>query len=308
MSIASRSLFIFFAFIIAGGASEAKAGETIRVVTSFSVLGDLVKNVGGDRVDVTTLVGPNGDVHVYEPTPAAARTVGEAGVVFVNGLGLEGWMDRLIKASGYKGAVAVASNGVTPRKIEDAEHDGGAKGGRMFIDPHAWQDIRNGMLYVDNIAQALGSADPAGTATYKANADAYKAKLVELDKWVRSQFFAIPRQKRRMVTTHDAFGYFGAAYEVSILTTTGLSTESEPSAGEVKKLIRQIKKEKVTAVFLENVTDPRMIEQIAKESGATVGGELFSDALSKPDGPASTYIDMFENNVTKILTAMRKGL
>jgi len=308
MSIVSRALVIFFAFIVAGGASEVKAERTLKVITSFSVLGDLVKNIGDDRVDVTTLVGPDGDVHVYEPTPATAKAVGEAGLVVVNGLGLEGWMDRLIKASGYKGVVAVASKGVKPREMEEEEHEGVAKGSRMVTDPHAWQDIRNGMLYVDNIAQALSSADPAGAATYKANAEAYKAKLIALDKWVRSEFSAIPRQKRRMITTHDAFGYFGAAYGVTILAPMGLSTESEPSAGKVKKLIQQIKKEKITAVFVENVSDPRMIEQIARESGVTVGGELFSDALSKPDGPASTYIDMFKNNVTKIVPAMEKGL
>ena len=268
----------------------------------------MVKAIGSDKVDVAILVGPNGDVHVFEPTPATAKEVGEADLVIVNGLGLEGWIDRLIKTSGYKGMVAVASKGVKPRKMENEEHEAGGKGGRLVTDPHAWQDIRNGLLYVDNITKALSSADPASAAIYKANADAYKAKLIELDKWVKSEFSVIPRPKRRMITSHDAFGYFGAAYGVSILSPMGVSTESEPSAGEVKNLIRQIKKEKITAVFVENVTDPRMIEQIAKESGVTVGGELFSDALSEPNGPASTYIDMFKNNVAKIVAAMKKGV
>ena len=308
MSIAARVFVMFVACIVAGYGSEAEAGKTVKVVTSFSVLGDIVKNIGGDRVDVTTLVGPNGDVHVFEPTPAAAKAVYEADLAIVNGLGLEGWVDRLIKTSGYKGMVAVASKGVKPREMEDEEHGSGGKSDRTVTDPHAWQDIRNGVLYVDNILEALSSSDPSSAAAFKANAEAYKAKLIELDKWVRSEFSGIPVQNRRMITTHDAFGYFGAAYGVSSLAPMGISTESEPSAGDVKKLIRQIKKEKITAVFLENVSDPRMIEAIAKESGVTLGGELFSDALSKPDGPASTYVDMFKNNVSKIVAAMKNGL
>jgi zinc/manganese transport system substrate-binding protein len=308
MSIITRIIILCLAFIVAGYGSEARARKSIKVIASFSILGDMVKNVGGDRVDVITLVGPNGDVHVFEPTPATAREVSEADLIVVNGLGLEGWIDRLIKASGYKGMVAVASRGVRPRQMEEGEHEGGGKRGRLVIDPHAWQDIRNGILYVDNIAEALDSVDPAGASTYKANADAYRSKLIELDKWVRSELSGVPRQKRSMITTHDAFGYFGAAYGVRILSPMGVSTESEPSAGEVKKLIRQIKKEKITAVFMENVADPRMIRQIAEESGVMLGGELFSDALSKPGGPASTYIDMFKNNVTKIVSAMKRGL
>jgi zinc/manganese transport system substrate-binding protein len=308
MSIITRIIILCLAFIVAGYGSEARARKSIKVIASFSILGDMVKNVGGDRVDVITLVGPNGDVHVFEPTPATAREVSEADLIVVNGLGLEGWIDRLIKASGYKGMVAVASRGVRPRQMEEGEHEGGGKRGRLVIDPHAWQDIRNGSLYVDNIAEALDSVDPAGASTYKANADAYRSKLIELDKWVRSELSGVPRQKRSMITTHDAFGYFGAAYGVRILSPMGVSTESEPSAGEVKKLIRQIKKEKITAVFMENVADPRMIRQIAEESGVMLGGELFSDALSKPGGPASTYIDMFKNNVTKIVSAMKRGL
>lgn len=283
--------------------SPAKAEKQIKIVTSFSVLGDIVRNIGGDRVSVTILVGPDGDVHTYEPTPASARAVNEADLVIVNGLGLEGWMDRLIKASGYKGPIVVASTGVTPRKMKDEE-----KGGRIVTDPHAWQDLDNGMIYVDNIAKALASADPEGAAAYGTQAMAYAAKLSELKAWVKTEFAAVPEQKRRMITSHDAFGYFGGAYGIEILAPMGLSTESEPSAGEVKTLIQQIKKENITAVFIENISDPRLIRQISKESGVTVGGELYSDALSKPEGPAPTYIDMFRNNVPKIVAAMKKGL
>ncbi len=301
MSTAARILIVVCALFITN--TTAQAQKTIRVIASFSILGDMVKNIGGDRVEVSTLVGPDGDVHAYEPTPAAAKAVSQADLVVVNGLGLEGWVDRLIKASGYVGTVAVASTGVKPREMKGEEKDG-----RSMIDPHSWQDLDYGILYVKNIAQALTAVDPAGAETYTALARAYTAKLVALNTWVKSEFSAIPRQKRRMLTTHDAFGYLAGAYGIDILSPMGLSTESEPSAGEVMTLIRQIKQENITAVFVENISDPRMIQQIARESKVTVGGELYSDALSKPDGPAPTYVDMFKNNITKIVAAMKKGL
>jgi zinc/manganese transport system substrate-binding protein len=301
MSATKKILVVVCALLMMCGIASAE--KTIKVVASFSILSDMVRNIGGDRVDVTTLVGADGDVHAYEPTPAAAKAVSEADLVVVSGLGLEGWLDRLIKASGYKGMVVVASTGVKSRKMK-REGDNG----QIVADPHAWQDIENGRLYVDNIAKALISVDPAGAGAYKALADDYSEKLDKLNTWVKSEFSTIPEQKRRMITSHDAFGYLGDAYGIDILSPMGLSTESEPSAGEVKNLIRQIKKEKISAVFVENISDPRMIGQIARESGVTVGGELYSDALSKPDGPAPTYLDMFKNNVTKIVAAIKKGL
>jgi zinc/manganese transport system substrate-binding protein len=301
MMQAIQILFILCALLLTNGVTRAE--KTVKVVASFSILGDMVKNIGGDRVDVTTLVGADGDVHAYEPKPAAAKIVGEADLVIMSGLGLEGWVDRLIKASGYKGVVVIASTGIKPRKMKD-DH----KRGQVVTDPHAWQDIENGRLYVDNITRALISVDPLGAETYQAQADTYSRKLIDLNTWVKSELSAIPEKKRRMITSHDAFGYLGDAYGIDILSPMGPSTESEPSAGEVKKLIRQIKNERITAVFIENISDPRMIGQIARESDVTVGGELYSDALSKPDGPAPTYIGMFKNNVTKIVTAMKKGL
>jgi zinc/manganese transport system substrate-binding protein len=298
MSTTFRIIIIFFSILILS--SSAGAEKTVKVITSFSILADMVKNIGGERVQVTTLVGADGDVHAYEPTPAAAKSVSEADLVVVNGLGLEGWVDRLIKASGYRGRVVVASSGIKPRNMKEESKNGGPT-----IDPHAWQDLENGRIYADTIAKALTSVDPAGATAYTAYADAYSRRLIELNTWVKAEFSAIPEGKRRMLTSHDAFGYLSGAYGIEILSPMGLSTESEPSAGEVMKLIRQIKKEKITAVFVENISDPRMIEQIARESGVIVGGELYSDALSKPEGPASTYIDMFRNNVTKIVAAMK---
>lgn len=305
-----RGVALCLALLSIGTLTADSVESKVKVIASFSILGDMVKNVGGDRVEVITLVGPNGDAHVFEPTPANAKAVSRAGLVVINGLGLEGWMERLIKTSGYRGPVVVATTGITPREMTNAEqeeHDLGARH-KHKIDPHAWQNLANGLIFVDNIAAGLSKVDPAGAPVYKANADVYKAKLAGLNTWVQTEFASIPKPQRRMITSHDAFGYLGAAYDITILSPMGVSTESEPSAGGVAKLIRQIRQEKITAVFIENVSDPRLVEQIGKESGVALGGEIFSDALSKPEGPAPTYIDMFRNNVAKIVAAMRKGL
>jgi zinc/manganese transport system substrate-binding protein len=304
-----QGLVLCLALFVSIAVTEARAEKKVKVIASSSIIGDMVKNVGGNRVEVTTLVGPNGDAHVYEPTPADAKAVSAADLVIVNGLGLEGWMDRLIETSGYKGPVVVASQGITPREMtkeHETEHEGDKH--RSKIDPHAWQNLANGQIYVANIAKALSSVEPAGASFYKANTEAYNTRLTDLDKWVKAEFSSIPEPKRRMITSHDAFGYLEAAYGVTILSPMGVSTESEPSAGGVAKLINQIRKEKITAVFIENVSDPRLVKQIGKESGVSLGGEIYSDALSKPGGPAPTYIDMFKNNVTKMVAAMRKGL
>jgi len=306
----TRILMLLSALCLAVGATAARAEKKVKVIASFSILGDMAQNVGGDRVEVTSLVGPNGDAHVYQPTPAAAKAVSRANLVVVNGLGFEGWMDRLIQTSGYQGRLVVASKGIKPREMtqdEEEEHKHGARHAHK-IDPHAWQNLSNGLVYVDNIAQGLTAADPAGAAVYQAHAEAYKAKLSELDKWVKEEFSGIPQAKRRMITSHDALGYLGAAYGITILSPMGFSTESEAAAGDIARLIKLIRKEKITAVFIENVSNPRLMEQVGKESGATLGGELYSDALSKPGEPAATYLDMFKNNVTKIVAAMRKGL
>jgi len=290
-------------FSVATGAAEKK----LSLVATFTILADMARNVGGDLVEVKSLVGANGDVHAFEPTPADAKGLSQASLVVANGLGLEGWVDRLIKTSGYKGTVCVASNGAKLRDMDKAkENDSQSHGHKEVSDPHAWQDLANGRVYVINIAAALVAADPANADTYRKNAEAYNAKLSELDAWAKAEFATIPTPLRRMITSHDALGYFGAAYGIEIHSPMSFSTESEPSAGQVAKLIRQIRKDKISAVFIENVTDPRLLEQIAKESGARLGGELYSDALSKPTGPAATYIDMFKNNVGSVVGAMRK--
>ena len=271
-------------------------GAEVNAVASFSILGDMVARVGGDRVAVTTIVGPNADTHVYEPKPSDAAAVAGADIFFVNGLGFEGWMDRFVQSTGYSGQLVVASDGVATHEMDED--------GETVTDPHAWQSLSNGVLYVQNIAKGLCAADAAGCATYTANADAYAAELTTLDATVREQLEAVPPEQRKVITTHDAFGYFAEAYGVTFLAPEGISTDAEPSAADVAKLITQIKSEGVRALFVENMSDPRLVQQIADETGVTLGGELYADALSLPDGPAPTYLDMFRHNVGLLIPAM----
>ena len=260
----------------------------------------MVREVGGDRVEVITLVGPDGDAHVYEPTPTDARNLASASILFTNGLGFEGWMDRLERSSGFKGKVVVASNGVKPRTM--IEEEGGKP--ETITDPHAWQDLANGKLYVANIRDALIAVDPAGKATYEANAAKYLDEIAAEETNVKAAIAALPEARKKIITSHDAFGYFGAAYGLEIIAPEGVSTESEASAQDVAKIIRQIKAEKIPAVFIENITDHRLLDQIASETGAKVGGTLYSDALSGPDGPAPTYLGMFRHNIGALAAAL----
>jgi zinc/manganese transport system substrate-binding protein len=296
LALAAATLLFWQMTAAPASAQEQPKQGKLNVVATFSILADFVKNVGGDRVDVKALVGPNGDAHVYQPTPSDAKTLGDARLVLVNGLGFEGWMGRLVKASGTKAAMVTATKGVKPRKMEE---DGHAE-----ADPHAWQSVPNAKIYVANIRDALVAADPAGKSAYEANAAAYLAKLDALDAEVKAAVAAIPADRRKIITTHDAFGYFGAAYGVAFIAPQGVSTESEVSARDVAKIITQIRKQKIPAVFLENVTDERLLRRIGEESGARVGGTLYSDALTDEKGPAPTYIDMMRHNVKQLAEAL----
>lgn len=287
-------------------AQEAKA--KLSVMASFSIIADLVRQVGGERVDVTSFVGPDGDAHVYQPSAADAKRLASAKLVVVNGLGFEGWIDRLIKASGTKAPVTIASRGVNPLKLDGDDHGHGsakpAAAAGPPADPHAWQNVANASIYVANIRDALVAADPDGAATYAANAAAYTGRLTALDADVRAASARIPADRKRIITSHDAFGYFAAAYGLTFIAPQGVSTEAEASAKDVARIIRQIRAEKIPAVFLENVSDPRLIDRITRETGAKIGGRLYSDALSAPDGPAGTYIDMMRNNIRELSAAL----
>ncbi|WP_432721258.1 metal ABC transporter substrate-binding protein [Jeongeupia wiesaeckerbachi] len=280
----------------------ARAAEPLPVVASFSILGDLVRNVGGDRVKVTTLVGADGDAHVYQPTPADVGTLSKSRAFFVNGLGFEGWMKRLTASSKYKGTVVTVSDGIKPRAMAHADHDD--HGHDHGADPHAWQDIGNARLMVKNIAAALAKIDPAGASVYQANAKRYDGQLAELSKWADAQVAAIPQARRKVITSHDAFGYLGARYQITLLSPQGLSTEAEASAKDVGNLIRQIKQSGIKAVFVENISNRKLIEQIGRETGASLEGELYSDALSaKPE--ANSYLAMYRHNITTLTAGMK---
>jgi zinc/manganese transport system substrate-binding protein len=287
------------------GAAAAQDGPS--VVASFSILGDMVREVGGDHVAVTTLVGPNGDAHVYEPTPADAQALGAADLLVVNGLHFEGWMDRLVESVGYAGPVVVATDGIVPLTMDEEaghEEDGAEEHAHGELNPHAWHDLRDAAVYVDNIARGLEAVDPAHAADYAANAERYKGEILALDAEIRTRFAALPEDRRRVLTSHDAFGYFGAAYGVTFLAPVGLSTESEASAQEVARMIDQVRADAVSAVFVENITDGRLMTQIAEETGATVGGTLYSDALSEPGQPAATFLDMVRYDADTIASAI----
>ncbi|MFC3691743.1 metal ABC transporter substrate-binding protein [Chenggangzhangella methanolivorans] len=291
------------AALAAGLFASPAAAEPLKTVASFSILGDLVKQVGGERVSVETLVGPDGDAHVFSPSPADAKKVAQARIVFENGLGLEGWISKLTKASGGKATVVVATKGVTPIELKD-DDDHGHDHGHGSVDPHAWQNVRNVVVYVANIRDALIAADPDGEETYRANAESYTEKLEALDAEIEAAWAKVPGERKRIITSHDAFGYFAMAYGLEVIAPQGVSTESEASAKDVARIIRQIKETKVPAVFVENISDRRLIERIAKETGARVGGALYSDALSPAGGPASTYVDMMRSNLRELTAAL----
>ena len=291
---------LFLAASLLGLPANADAADKVKAVASFSILGDMVKQVGGDRIELVTLVGPDGDAHVFEPTPADAKTLANAQILFVNGLGFEGWMDRLEKSSGFKGTTVVASNGVKARTMVE-EEDGTAE---EITDPHAWQSLANGILYVANIRDGLIAADPDGKAIYEANAAKYLDEIAAEDDAVKAALAKLPEDRRKIITSHDAFGYFGAAYGLKVIAPEGVSTEAEASAKDVAKIIRQIKGEHIPAVFMENISDHRLLDQIARETGAKIGGTLYTDALSPPDGRAPTYLDMFRHNVGALTAAL----
>ena len=301
--------------LTANSAARAQAagnGDKLNVVASFSILRDWVAIVGGDRVAVSALVGPSADAHVYAPTPRDAKIVGAARLIVVNGLGFEGWMDRLVQASATRAPVIVASAGVVPLPppYPPPLMGEGRVGGRFGnaaagIDPHAWQSVRNAEIYVSNIRDGLMRADPQGRETYEANAAAYMQELARLDADIRRAVATIPPARRKVITTHDAFGYFAADYGIEFVAVQGVSTETEASARDIARIIRAIREQNIPALFFENAVDPRLVRRIAAETGARIGGTLFSDALTAPPGPAATYVDMMRHNIGKIVDALK---
>ncbi len=283
-------VLLLLALLLIG--SPLRAAERLNVVASFSILGDFVRTIGGDRVNLTTLVGPDSDVHVYTPAPGDAKRIADAKLVIVNGLGLEGWLPRLVQSSGAKAQVITASAGIAPLKLGSA------------ADPHAWQSVPNARIYVTDIASALARADPDDAEFFRAQAKSYLEKLDMLDREVREAVGKIPPDRRKVISTHDAFGYFAAEYGVQFVAPLGVSTETEPSARDIAGIIGQIRAQKIPAVFLENISDDRLIRRIAAETGAKVGGTLISDGLTGEKGLAPTYIDMVRHNIKALTSAL----
>lgn len=273
----------------------AATREPLRVAATFTILADMARQVGGERVAVASLVGPNGDVHAFEPTPADSKVLAQADLVVVNGLGFEGWIDRLVAASGYRRSVATVSAGVA------------ARAGQGAPDPHAWQDLGNGRRYVENLAAALAQADPPHAAGYRASAESYLERIAATDAWVRAEIGKVPAAQRKVVTSHDAFGYFGDAYGVRFVAVEGTSENAEPSAAGIAALIDQIRRERIKVIFLENALSPRLATRIAEETGARIGGTLYADALSAPGGGADSYLGLFRRNVPLLRDAMLAG-
>lgn len=290
--------------VLMGVIAPVMANEPLPVVASFSILADMVKQVGGPHVEVTSLVGPNSDAHVFDPTPADAKRLAAAKLVVVNGLGFEGWMSRLIKSSGYKGPVLTASKGVKTIPMAKSDHGHGHNHSHAAPDPHAWQSLLNARQYVENIRVALSAAMPAHSADFQSRATDYLKQLDALEKSTQARIAAVPMERRRVITSHDAFGYFARAYKVNFFPLQGLSTASEPSAADVVRIVNEIKKNKVTAIFAENISDPRVLERVAKDTGANIGGTLYADALSAPGTQADTYLKMFELNASTIVAGI----
>lgn len=284
-------------------ARTASADAKPRVVATFSILGDLVAQVGGDHIELTVLVGADVDAHTYQPKPTDARALAVAQALVSNGLGFEGWIDRLAKAAPFRGQAIVASTGVATLQAAPTPGHGHAHG----TDSHCWQDVGRARRYVANIVSGLALADAANADHYRESGQRYDQRLADLDRWVKAEIAKVPAEQRRAITSHDAFGYFASAYGVQFQSPRGFTTDSEPSARDVAALIRQVREQKIKALFVENMSNPGLVNQIAQESGAVVGPRLYSDALSAPGGPAPTYEAMMRYNVTALVAGMLKN-
>jgi zinc/manganese transport system substrate-binding protein len=303
-----RSVLLGGLSVLGGSVLFAPAGAAgaIAVATSFSILADLVREVGGARVSVTSLAPVGTDLHHFQPRPSEVRGIGGAAVFVINGLGLEGWAERLAEAGGFRGKGVVATKGVKALAAVDSHGHGHGHGHgkQAAADPHAWQDVANVRLYVANIRDGLTAADPGGAAEYAARTEAYQGRLDALDAEIKAMFAPIPRPQRRVVTSHEAFNYYADAYEVDFLAASGLSSHAEPSARAFAALIAQIKRERIKALFLEHGLSPRLVEQLARETGVKIGGTLYADTLSAADGPAATYVEMMRSNTRTIVAAL----
>ena len=306
--IRAQLRIILTAAAIMLGGSPADAADRIKVVATFSVIGDMVTNVAGDRIELVTLVGPAGDTELFKPSLADGKNVAEAKIVFMNDLNdeFEPWLEPLLKQAKFSGAKIIVSRGAKTYTSTE-ERAPRSKTGEEEIDQHAWLDPKNGIIYVRNIAAALAKSDPANAAEYRARADAYIKELQVLDAWAKVEIAALPAAKRRVLASHDSLQYLAKAYGITLLSINGWTNNSEPSAAELARLTQQIRQEKIHALFLDSITDPRAMQQVASETGASIGGTLYGDALSKPGEEADTYLKMLRHDVTTLKAGMMKN-
>jgi zinc/manganese transport system substrate-binding protein len=283
----------------------ARAADKMKVVATFSVIGDMVTNIAGDLVDLITLIGPDGDIEVYEPTPADIPKLAGARILFMNGLNdeFEPWLPNLMAQAKFAGTKVIVTRGVKAISAED-EHPMGGKPKAVVLDQHAWMNPRNGIIYVKNITEALARIDPGNADTYRTRAASYTQQLKDLDNWAHAEMNAVPAAKRRVLASHDSLQYLATSFGITMISINGWTNKSEPSAADLARLTDQIRREHVKALFLDSITDPRAMERISKETGATIGGTLYGDALSKPDGEAGTYIDMIRHDISTLKAGM----
>jgi zinc/manganese transport system substrate-binding protein len=308
MKCESRRVFVAATSIAAALLTLIPANaraDKIPVVATFSVIADMVTQVAEDRVHLTTIVGPDGDSELYRPTMADAKTVAEAKIVFMNGINdeFEPWLEPLLKQAKFAGAKVVVSRGAKTISASE-ENTPSGKPKPAELDQHAWLDPKNGIIYVNNIAEALAKYDPENAAPYRARAAAYVDDLKALDTWAKAEMAAIPPAKRRIISSHDSLEYLAKAYNITLISVNGWTNNAEPSAAELARLTQQIKKERVHALFLDSITDPRVMQRIGQEAGISVGDTLYGDALSKPGGPAGTYVKMIRHDIEALKAGM----
>lgn len=281
-----------------GTALFAQASERPLVVTSASIFADMAQVISGDLVAVASVVPIGGDPHTYEPTPSDVQLIARANLILINGLTFEGWINEMIENSGTRASVALITEGLEAIASEEYQNSS---------DPHAWMSAKNGLTYVANIRDALIRLDPANAEIYRFNAGLYSLQLKDLDLYIQAQIARIPEYKRLLITSHDAFRYYGRQYGIQVEATLGTSTDAEVRTQDVARLTQLIRERQVPAIFVESTVNPKLIRQIASDQNVQIGGSLYADSLGEPGGVADTYLKMLQHN-TDVIVAGLLGL
>lgn len=283
-------------FISCNSETPENSSDKIKTVSTISIINDMVKNIGGDKVETHLICAIGTDPHSYIPKPSDPREISKSDIVFNNGIGLEHWIEQMIRNAGGDRPVIIVSEGITPIRDEAGFED---------PDPHAWFDLENAQVYAKNIASGLIAIDPENESYYQANLERYLSELDEAHNWAKQQISEIPQVARVLITSHDAFRYFGKTYGLEVHGLQGISTESKPRTEDVKNIIDLIKEKNLKAVFIETTVNPALLQQITNETGAVIGGTLYSDSIGEPGSDGETFINAFKSNVSKIKNALK---